>query len=405
MTDGLPAHSDLGASSASRWMTCPGSVRLIREARAAGMTESRSEYAAEGTAAHMLAEICLTNGDDALDHAGTVIKADGYEFEVDEDMCEAVQVFLDAVRGDLTERTTIFIEKRFHLKDLDVRFFGTNDAGIYDPDKKLLRVYDYKHGRGVPVSVIDNKQLKYYALGAMHDIQDVIAEIELVIVQPRFEGGDPVQRWRLPAVDLYAYAGDLIMAAQATDADDAPLVPDFETPTDHCRFCPVGGICEARAKAAYETAVADFDDFGGMTLMEPQDIGENIMPVLLERAGRLEDWIKAVKQHAHTMAENGRPPAGWKLVEKRAQRKWTMEPSALEAWFDAQGYTEDEIFTKKLASPAQFEKVIGKKQFEALNEKFKLAEQRSSGVVLAPESDKRPGVDPKNCPEAAFGDG
>lgn len=384
-------------------MTCPGSIRKIREARKAGaLNESSGEYAAEGTAAHELGETCLISNEDAIDHAGRVIKVEGYSFEVDEDMAEPVQVYLDAVRGDMTEGCVLFVEKRFHLKSLDERFYGTNDAMVYSPAEKLLRVYDYKHGRGVPVSVIDNKQLKYYALGALEEIKAPISEIELVIVQPRFEGGEPVQRWRLPFVDLVEYGGDLMMAADATDAPDAPLVPDFDTPTDHCRFCPVGGICEARAEAAYAAADAAFSEVGDMTLPEPTDVGENMMPLLMDRASRIEDWIKAVKAHAHHMAEQGRPPAGFKLVEKRGRRQWTQGEEATEEILTAR-YSEDQVYTRKLASPAQFEKAIGKKHFATLNAQFDLAEQVSTGTVLAPESDKRPAVSPKNSVEDAFG--
>ena len=50
----LRPHAALGASTAHRWMSCPGSVRL-----AAGIEAAASTYAEEGAAAHMLAEICL----------------------------------------------------------------------------------------------------------------------------------------------------------------------------------------------------------------------------------------------------------------------------------------------------------------------------------------------------------
>lgn len=48
------AHARLSPSSAERWMTCPGSVKL-----AEGIEDKGSSYAAEGTAAHELAEHIL----------------------------------------------------------------------------------------------------------------------------------------------------------------------------------------------------------------------------------------------------------------------------------------------------------------------------------------------------------
>ena len=44
-------HALLGASKAHRWMTCPGSISLEST-----FPEQESFYAAEGTAAHALAE-------------------------------------------------------------------------------------------------------------------------------------------------------------------------------------------------------------------------------------------------------------------------------------------------------------------------------------------------------------
>lgn len=48
----MTAHSNLGASSAKRWMNCPGSNALIEHAP----PEQSSKYAAEGTAAHWVGE-------------------------------------------------------------------------------------------------------------------------------------------------------------------------------------------------------------------------------------------------------------------------------------------------------------------------------------------------------------
>ncbi|SQC97399.1 Protein of uncharacterised function (DUF2800) [Fusobacterium necrophorum subsp. necrophorum] len=48
------AHALLGPSSASRWMACPPSVNLTKD-----MPDTTSEYAAEGSLAHEIAELKL----------------------------------------------------------------------------------------------------------------------------------------------------------------------------------------------------------------------------------------------------------------------------------------------------------------------------------------------------------
>ena len=47
-------HSLLAASAASRWMACPGSIRMTR-----GVPEEASPYAEEGNVAHEISRICL----------------------------------------------------------------------------------------------------------------------------------------------------------------------------------------------------------------------------------------------------------------------------------------------------------------------------------------------------------
>ena len=50
----MTAHAVLSASSAHRWLNCPGSVLLERE-----YPDSTSEFAAEGTLAHEICELKL----------------------------------------------------------------------------------------------------------------------------------------------------------------------------------------------------------------------------------------------------------------------------------------------------------------------------------------------------------
>lgn len=87
------AHSTLGPSSAGRWMRCPGSVRLTRH-----LEEAPSEYAAEGTLAHTIAERCLVSGYDAFRYIGEVHEVDGFTFTVTDDMAAYVQAYVDNVR-------------------------------------------------------------------------------------------------------------------------------------------------------------------------------------------------------------------------------------------------------------------------------------------------------------------
>src|SRR5690242_1931335 len=87
-------HSSIGASSMYRWSVCPGSVNLSQ-----GIHAPSSRYAAEGTCAHSLADVCLSTTMDADVYLGAKRTADGHDFVVDDEMVDGVQLYLDTVRG------------------------------------------------------------------------------------------------------------------------------------------------------------------------------------------------------------------------------------------------------------------------------------------------------------------
>lgn len=340
----------------SRWSQCPGSVRLSQ-----GIESRSSSYAEEGTRAHAVAE--------------QVLKGNGYPPDTDPEMQEAVQVYIDTVDGDWNGNCLLEVECRFNLDNIHKGLFGTSDAVIYDKKEKLLRVYDYKHGQGIAVEVPNNPQLLYYGLGALLSLGYPCKEVELVIVQPRCPHPDgPVRRWRIPAVELVDFAADLVQYAKATEAPDAPLKPG-----DWCRFCPAAASCPALKQLAQEQARQEFRP---ELSYDPVKLAEALhhLPIL-------EAYIKATREFAYGEAEHGRTPPGWKLVAKRATRKWIDEEnvvSVLKAKIELA--TDDDLFDRKLKSPAMIEKIVGKAKAGWLSG---LVVAESSGYTLAPDSDKR----------------
>jgi len=370
-------HAKLGASSASRWMTCPGSLRMSE-----GIPDESSEYAMEGTAAHTVAESCLREGTDAGSWLGREVAVEDRTFPVNAEMADAVQIYLNAVRSDLTEGASLDIETRFDLNRIYPGLFGTNDACIYDPETKVLRVYDYKHGYRV-VNVVHNPQLMYYALGAAISRAHMpLREVELVIVQPRSPHPDgPVRRWSTTPMDLLDWSADLVEAAKRTEAPDAPIVYG-----EHCEFCPAGHSCPERREESLEIVGMNGAD---ASPPEPSDLTADALGTLLDRIRLVESWLKRVRNHAYSRAIAGDPPVGWKIVEKRPTRRWTDE-SAVAACLQKQGLTDDEIYEKKLLSPAKVDKVLGKQKKLVAG----FVTKESSGTTLAPESDRRMAVVP-----------
>lgn len=373
-------HSKIGASSASRWMNCSGSVRLCENT-----VRRSSEYADEGTAAHALAEMCLTKAfaptdrggfyaQDAKDFIGQIIEGQ----PVTEDMAEAVNVYLNDVYSDYRPDDEQEFEVRFSLNALHTGLFGTADRVRYRPSTQTLRITDYKHGAGVPVEVDDNPQLLYYALGgALRMHNRGVRTIEIQIIQPRCPHGDgPIRTAVYSAIEVMDFAADLRDAAIRTEDPNAPLKAG-----KWCRWCAAAGFCPKLAKTAIEAAT---QEFGPGLAYEPGDLAE-----ALERVPMIKQWIKSVDEFAYSEAQAGRIPPGWKIVEKRGTRKWRDDQQTIAALILA-GMKTDQIFeTPELRSVPSIEKIYGKKNMKELEE---LIVVESSGTTLAPLSDRRPAV-------------
>ena len=245
-------HATLAPSAAHRWMRCPGSVRL-----SAGITEVPSAFAAEGTAAHRLAEVCLRGGFDAGRFEGHVVdtadktsaairrgyKGNGHTvFPITGEMIEAVQLYLDVAREYMAEADEFEIEHRLNLSGFVEDVFGTGDVTAYIAKKRRIIIIDLKYGKGVAVEVVENEQEMTYGLGvAERHHNRGVDDIELVIVQPRAPHRDgPVRRWIAPVDKLYEHAMAMQQAALAVADPKAPLIPG-----SWCQFCKAAAICPA----------------------------------------------------------------------------------------------------------------------------------------------------------------
>lgn len=390
-------HAKLSASSAERWMTCGGSVAL-----SAGLPNVSTSFAAQGTAAHFIAaEEQKTGRMDALCWRRLVAWVEGHEINLDDELCEAVQEFLDWIKANEEETDVAFVEQSFTpaMRKLDAEFGGSTDRVMWRARTRLLRVYDYKHGAGVPVDVDENKQLKYYALGALLTNPSWNAEdVELVIAQPRCDHEQGrIRTYKFKAFDLVEYSADLVEAARKTREFGADLVPSKKA----CKFCPAAGAnkCPAIEKHTHALVAADFSPVG-LEKYSKDQIAE-----FLRMAPLVESRISQVREFAYNRACAGEAFPGFKIVDKVARRHWTDEDTARAQFGSVPGAMKE----PELRSPAQVEKLIGKKKFQQLVDVLGLVEKTSSGFTLAPVDDPRPpaqvaqltdfGVVPENAEE------
>ncbi len=242
-------HSKIGASSAHRFWECEGSVALSDKAKREGKVKDTSKFAMEGTAAHLLAEVCLKSSDIADEYVGSIIEVEDELVKVTQGMADAVQIYLDYIKYTMADYpdAVLGFEKKFHLHDVDEEAFGTNDAYIFIPSKKKLIVIDYKHGKGLAVEVKRNKQLQYYALGAMGSIKGYIDLFETVIVQPRKKHKDGFIRSHSYIIEeMIEFKSLLTQKIQATKKPVLKLRAG-----SWCKFCPAILICEIAEKQTW----------------------------------------------------------------------------------------------------------------------------------------------------------
>ena len=374
-------------------MNCPGSVKL-----AARYPDTAGAAAREGTFAHYVAQRCLEDGVAASSWLGKTSK--NGEFACTQEMVDAVQLYLDAVRSvsliyGVSGGADVQVEAKVQLPvALGPGVYGTADALVWADRGRKLHVFDFKYGAGVMVPADDNSQLDIYAVGALMTFGDKRArfglknvEVVVHIVQPRCGSAAP---WRSSeprmALDLLGWADSvLVPAAHATDNDNADLVPG-ET---QCRFCPAKVECPALREQTLEVAQAVFDDdelaepkAPDVERLSPEDVAR-----LLAAAPRVRDYLNAVEKRAVELANGGGTVPGYKLVERAGVRRWTNEADAEAA---LRGADVDPFERPKLLSPAKAEKALGRARAKLVAE---LAHKPVTGTVIVPDSDKRPAID------------
>lgn len=373
----MPQHAQHSPSSAHRWLNCPGSIR-----QTADIPSKSGVHAQVGTAAHKLGEICLQRGVDAKLFLGTTVEG----IKVDTDMVLGVQTYLNYVRPFL-ENASFEIEYRFDLDALNppVPMFGTSDLVAYNVEEGVLHVFDYKNGYNL-VEVEDNPQLQYYGLGGLLWALDSGVKptrVTLHVIQPNAAHPDgPCRSWERTWNEMVAFKRELFAGVERSLEEDAPLCVG-----PWCRWCPAAALCPAQHKHALTVAQ---DEFGGVPA--PTDMTRAQLVEVLEKAPIVEAWFNSVRAFAQELLEDGVEVPGWKLVEKRATRKWSDEDET-EAFLKSKRVPKREYLVTKLVSPAQAEKIFknrGMKLKEAKELVAPLVIKESSGYTLAPEKDPRP---------------
>lgn len=371
-------HALLSASSASRWLNCPPSARLCEDYEDKG-----SDYAQEGTDAHALCEFKLrkvlgtaTEKDNPIENLtwynGEMEDcADSYVSYIMEILAEAKQTCTDPV---------VLVEQRLDFSKYVKEGFGTGDCVIIADG--TLHIVDFKYGKGVPVDATDNPQLKLYALGAL-ELFDCLYDIDMVtlhIFQPRLAN---VNSYSLTKADLYNWAEETLKPT----ADLAWKGEGELHSGEWCRFCKAKSQCRERAKTNLMLAQYDF--------RQPPLLTDEEVESILGSIDELTNWAADIKEYALQAAVSGKQWQGYKLVEGRANRKYTDEDVIAEIVTKA-GY---DPYEHKVLGITSMEKLLGKKKFSELLGSF--VRRPQGKPTLVPETDERPAMEINNVADSS----
>lgn len=364
-------HAKLSPSASTRWLTCPGSLGLPQE------PGEESAYAAEGTAAHELAEVCLRMGSPAEDFIGDEF----YGHVVDQYMADNVQVYVDVCEQLLREHQG-FSEVEAYLEHQTIENFG-GTADFMLATEETIYLVDLKYGSGHVVEVDQNDQLLCYAVLAMNKhfnfhTNPNLSAVSLTIVQPRAAHEDgPVRNVVVSAEEVWEHE-DRIQDQVLDNADHLEA-------GSHCRWCPAKVHCPELKDHVLKTAKTEFAEEG----MTPEIAAE-----LIQLKQPLVAYLDEVYKWLHGRMEKGESVSGMKLVDSYGNRRWSLsDAEVVEAIKKIKRISKDKMFNTKLKSPAQMEKILSKDALASL------IERPARGTTVVPDYDKRPEVERKTAKE------
>ena len=367
----MSAHAKLSASGSARWLACTGSVKAESQ-----FPNTSSSYAMEGTTAHALAERCLT--EDVTPNYYLNRQIDGYT--VDDEMVDHVAAYVAYVKSFSGIH---FYEVRVDFSEWIPDGFGTSDAIVIDSKSNTLHIIDLKYGKGVPVDAENNSQGMLYALGVLSEYS-FIYDIDTVVIhiyQPRIKN---YSSWSITTDDLLTWADWAKQRAEEAITDNAPRTPSDKA----CQWCKAKATCKALLDHTHNVLMNDFDELDNI---KPDTLTDKELKVILDNAKLIKSWLDAVESHVFDKLNDGQDFDGYKLVEGRSTRAWLNEDTAAQVLLKS-GLEPDTLYTKKLISPAQAEKLL-KTQKSLLDG---LVNKSEGKPTLVPSCDKRPSLNNTN---------
>lgn len=386
-------HTLCSPSGYSRWSICTASPNAIAEAKDAVIIpyESTSDYADEGTVAHSLFAMCIDLRCSPREFIGQKIYVEELigEFEVTGEMGEEVDRAYERAMEFITPDCKVWVEQKFSLDKTLPGEKGTADLVVLveENGKLILHVMDLKFGKGIPVKVENNSQLKLYALGAFDNLLTYKDRVELDrivlhILQPRINNLD---LWPISKGDLELFRVEAHGKHQETKN---PETRKF-VPGNHCRFCEFRSRCKPLKESVFKSVLEDPEASGFDAFKNPEAMTNKELAELWPMLDFLGSWVTNTKKYMVDQAERGVQFDELKLVSgRKGKRTWKDEAKA-QQFMEDHFLTESEMFEKSLTTPFKFEMLIGRKNLNTKDFQEHI-NQTESKPELAKADDPRP---------------
>lgn len=414
------AHARFSPSQAERFLTCPGSTKLIESVAA----RETSEYAILGTKAHDVLEKALTNRERSAVVAHAEYSVYCFETFSDE-FFDAIQMALNYVYDILDENpdAILYVETQVNPPNQNAKgdASGYCDIAIHIPSLRVLYVIDYKHGVGVAKDP-RTPQIRQYALGFLYDENALvdpttIDHVHMVVIQPRYYRPDGlIREITCSPYEVYEYLDVLENGIVQCLRADAQL-----NPGEHCHstFCPARTVCPAREAAAVAAVNTQFKNIRhiDLTTLPPADTLDIERLSYIKGAGELlKEWLEDVDRHVYTLLQQGVYVPGWKLVETDARRQWEGDENIIaQQLAGLSGKSVLDFLRTQLITITDAEKIVttefraragkGKAKEAAQDAKKAMAQftlKKSSGALkVVPEDDPAPAVNRADVFKAA----
>lgn len=302
-------------SSASRWLSCPGSAGIMHL-----YPNAETEASSKGTLAHSLLDAYLTLG----------MIPDTDDADMDLNVVEAGQ-WIKERKQAYGKDCQMYVETRLEIPQTGE--FGTADVIFVTPN--TIEIVDFKNGY-VPVDVYMNAQMMVYLLGAIAKFGER-RNYKTTIIQPNYDHVDgTIRSWSPKPEQVEWFEIEVKTAVSDTNF----------YPGKHCKST----YCEHRGNCA---SFLDWGQNNAAIAWHPHEVNattDDELAMALDHADTLHGLRDEMRKAAIVrIMQHGRDIRGYKVVKSRANREFAGDEGRNEAYraLLAMGYEPDQLVDRK----------------------------------------------------------